>query len=173
MLGQPVVGWDWVGSEAKPMYDSPPPKRPPMLFLLRISLGLGERKFSFCIPASLSRSLPPILCRYLFTLQIKKDLALGRLPCSDNCTALMVSHILQCKYQNSTSCPFAREWGKHLQFACLALYSFSLKRKEDLVQRQWSGASSHSLRSEWNLVPCHYCEASSLISLSLTFLYLK
>ncbi|KAG5194021.1 hypothetical protein JEQ12_020382 [Ovis aries] len=33
--------------------------------------------------------------KYLFTLQIKKDLALGRLPCSDNCTALMVSHILQ------------------------------------------------------------------------------
>ncbi|XP_058148248.1 FERM domain-containing protein 7 isoform X1 [Dasypus novemcinctus] len=35
------------------------------------------------------------LTRYLFTLQIKKDLSLGRLPCSDNCTALMVSHILQ------------------------------------------------------------------------------
>ncbi|CAK7312885.1 FERM domain-containing protein 7 [Vulpes lagopus] len=35
------------------------------------------------------------LTRYLFTLQIKKDLALGRLPCSENCTALMVSHILQ------------------------------------------------------------------------------
>ncbi|KAM9041116.1 LOW QUALITY PROTEIN: FERM domain-containing protein 7 [Megaptera novaeangliae] len=35
------------------------------------------------------------LTRYLFTLQIKKDLALGRLPCSDNCTALMISHILQ------------------------------------------------------------------------------
>ncbi|XP_006082151.1 FERM domain-containing protein 7 isoform X2 [Myotis lucifugus] len=35
------------------------------------------------------------LTRYLFTLQIKEDLALGRLPCSDNCTALMVSHILQ------------------------------------------------------------------------------
>ncbi|KAF3812650.1 hypothetical protein GH733_019452 [Mirounga leonina] len=35
------------------------------------------------------------LTRYLFTLQIKKDLALGRLPCSENCTALMASHILQ------------------------------------------------------------------------------
>ncbi|KAM4817981.1 LOW QUALITY PROTEIN: FERM domain-containing protein 7 [Thomomys bottae] len=35
------------------------------------------------------------LTRYLFTLQLKKDLALGRLPCSDNCIALMVSHILQ------------------------------------------------------------------------------
>ncbi|XP_066213978.1 FERM domain-containing protein 7 [Saccopteryx leptura] len=35
------------------------------------------------------------LTRYLFTLQIKKDLSLGRLPCSDNCTALMLSHILQ------------------------------------------------------------------------------
>nr|XP_020825526.1 FERM domain-containing protein 7 [Phascolarctos cinereus] len=35
------------------------------------------------------------LTRYLFALQIKKDLAQGRLPCSDNCTALLVSHILQ------------------------------------------------------------------------------
>ncbi|XP_053129924.1 FERM domain-containing protein 7 isoform X2 [Hemicordylus capensis] len=35
------------------------------------------------------------LTRYLFTLQIKKDLAGGRLPCSDNSSALMVSHLLQ------------------------------------------------------------------------------
>uniref|UniRef100_A0A670KJR3 FERM domain containing 7 n=1 Tax=Podarcis muralis TaxID=64176 RepID=A0A670KJR3_PODMU len=35
------------------------------------------------------------LTRYLFTLQIKKDLACGRLPCSDNSSALMVSHLLQ------------------------------------------------------------------------------
>ncbi|XP_025033431.1 FERM domain-containing protein 7 isoform X2 [Python bivittatus] len=35
------------------------------------------------------------LTRYLFTLQIKKDLACGKLPCSDNSSALMVSHLLQ------------------------------------------------------------------------------
>ncbi|XP_066496016.1 FERM domain-containing protein 7 [Tiliqua scincoides] len=35
------------------------------------------------------------LTRYLFTLQIKKDLTCGRLPCSDNSSALMVSHLLQ------------------------------------------------------------------------------
>ncbi|XP_074863968.1 FERM domain-containing protein 7 isoform X1 [Carettochelys insculpta] len=35
------------------------------------------------------------LTRYLFTLQIKKDLALGRLPCSENSAALLVSHLLQ------------------------------------------------------------------------------
>ncbi|XP_075394587.1 FERM domain-containing protein 7 [Tenrec ecaudatus] len=40
------------------------------------------------------------LTRYLFTLQIKKDLALGRLPCSDTCAALMVSHILQSELGN-------------------------------------------------------------------------
>lgn len=40
-------------------------------------------------------SCPP--CRYLFTLQIKKDLALARLPCSDKSAALLVSHLLQCK----------------------------------------------------------------------------
>ncbi|NXU50388.1 FRMD7 protein, partial [Turnix velox] len=35
------------------------------------------------------------LTRYLFTLQIKKDLALGRLPCSDKSAALLISHLLQ------------------------------------------------------------------------------
>ncbi|XP_068019663.1 FERM domain-containing protein 7-like [Melanerpes formicivorus] len=35
------------------------------------------------------------LTRYLFTLQIKKDLALGRLPCSDKSAALLVSLLLQ------------------------------------------------------------------------------
>ncbi|XP_067405771.1 FERM domain-containing protein 7 [Emydura macquarii macquarii] len=35
------------------------------------------------------------LTRYLFTLQIKKDLALGRLSCSDNSAALLVAHLLQ------------------------------------------------------------------------------
>uniref|UniRef100_A0A8C3BYA1 FERM domain containing 7 n=1 Tax=Cairina moschata TaxID=8855 RepID=A0A8C3BYA1_CAIMO len=35
------------------------------------------------------------LTRYLFTLQIKKDLAVGRLPCSDKSAALLVSHLLQ------------------------------------------------------------------------------
>ncbi|XP_045144287.1 FERM domain-containing protein 7 [Echinops telfairi] len=40
------------------------------------------------------------LTRYLFTLQIKKDLALGRLPCSDKCAALMASHILQSELGN-------------------------------------------------------------------------
>ncbi|XP_070616131.1 FERM domain-containing protein 7 [Erythrolamprus reginae] len=35
------------------------------------------------------------LTRYLFTLQLKKDLACARLPCSDNSSALMVSHLLQ------------------------------------------------------------------------------
>ncbi|NWI19959.1 FRMD7 protein, partial [Crypturellus soui] len=35
------------------------------------------------------------LTRYLFTLQIKKDLAGGRLPCSDKSAALLVSHLLQ------------------------------------------------------------------------------
>ncbi|OXB79702.1 UNVERIFIED_CONTAM: hypothetical protein H355_011088 [Colinus virginianus] len=35
------------------------------------------------------------LTRYLFTLQIKKDLALARLPCSDKSAALLVSHLLQ------------------------------------------------------------------------------
>ncbi|OCT67689.1 hypothetical protein XELAEV_18038990mg [Xenopus laevis] len=35
------------------------------------------------------------LTRYLFALQIKKDLASGRLPCNDNSAALMASYVLQ------------------------------------------------------------------------------
>ncbi|XP_032084446.1 FERM domain-containing protein 7 [Thamnophis elegans] len=35
------------------------------------------------------------LTRYLFTLQLKRDLACGKLPCSENSSALMVSHLLQ------------------------------------------------------------------------------
>ncbi|XP_041340945.1 FERM domain-containing protein 7 isoform X3 [Pyrgilauda ruficollis] len=50
------------------------------------------------------------LTRYLFTLQIKKDLAQGRLPCSDKSAALLVSHLLQCKGEQ---CPQGRSlpWG--------------------------------------------------------------
>lgn len=36
-------------------------------------------------------------CRYLFALQIKRDLACGRLICNDTSAALMISHIIQCK----------------------------------------------------------------------------
>ncbi|OWJ99052.1 hypothetical protein Celaphus_00009535, partial [Cervus elaphus hippelaphus] len=68
------------------------------LFNLSCShLNLAEKEYfglEFCSHSG-NNIFPPLLCRYLFTLQIKKDLALGRLPCSDNCTALMVSHILQ------------------------------------------------------------------------------
>ena len=35
------------------------------------------------------------LFRYLYALQIKKDLANGRLPCSENTAALMASYMLQ------------------------------------------------------------------------------
>lgn len=36
--------------------------------------------------------------RYLFALQIKQDISSGRLTCNDTSAALMVSHIVQCKY---------------------------------------------------------------------------
>lgn len=38
------------------------------------------------------------VCRYLFALQIKQDISSGRLTCNDTSAALMVSHIIQCKY---------------------------------------------------------------------------
>ena len=38
------------------------------------------------------------VCRYLFALQVKQDLAQGRLACNDNSAALLISHIVQCKF---------------------------------------------------------------------------
>ncbi|KAM3911706.1 FERM domain-containing protein 7 [Leptodactylus fuscus] len=46
------------------------------------------------------------LTRYLFALQIKKDLASGRLPCNDNSGALMTSYVLQAElgdYEEETA----------------------------------------------------------------------
>ncbi|XP_044124883.1 FERM domain-containing protein 7 [Bufo gargarizans] len=46
------------------------------------------------------------LTRYLFALQIKKDLASGKLPCNDNSSALMMSYILQAElgdYEEETA----------------------------------------------------------------------
>ena len=37
--------------------------------------------------------------RYLFGLQIKRDLAMGQLQCNDNTAALMASYIVQGKVQ--------------------------------------------------------------------------
>lgn len=40
--------------------------------------------------------------RYLFALQIKRDLACGHLICNDTSAALMVSHIIQCECNKHT-----------------------------------------------------------------------
>lgn len=45
----------------------------------------------------LSVPLPLCLLRYLFALQVKQDLAQGRLTCNDTSAALLISHIVQCK----------------------------------------------------------------------------
>lgn len=57
----------------------------------------------FC-PSSIKTSLLTLrkwfvfVHRYLFALQIKQDISSGRLTCNDTSAALMVSHIVQCKY---------------------------------------------------------------------------
>lgn len=37
------------------------------------------------------------ISRYLFALQIKRDLAEKKIMCSENTSALLISHILQCE----------------------------------------------------------------------------
>lgn len=38
-----------------------------------------------------------LFSRYLFSLQMKRDLMEGRLICTENTGALLVSHLVQCK----------------------------------------------------------------------------
>lgn len=57
---------------------------------------------------------PVPLHRYLFTLQIKKDLAQGWLPCSDKSAALIISHLLQCKGKQVPAGTVPLPWGRAL-----------------------------------------------------------
>lgn len=47
--------------------------------------------------------------RYLFSLQMKRDLIEGRLTCTENTAALLASHLVQCM---STCLPFSVYWTK-------------------------------------------------------------
>ena len=63
------------------------------------STSLQEPLLRFCVkfytpdPAQIEEEYT----RYLFSLQIKRDLATGLLQCNDNTAALMASYIVQCK----------------------------------------------------------------------------
>lgn len=76
--------------------------------------------------------------RYLFALQVKQDLAQGRLTCNDTSAALLISHIVQCKF-----CWFPlgimseiTQWSDRLDrkshplktTIIMSLYSFTVKR---------------------------------------------
>lgn len=91
-----------------------------------VTHGLGYGN-STALMAQPSTQLPPghapvPLHRYLFTLQIKKDLAQGRLPCSDKSAALLVSHLLQCKGRGCLRghCPFPGDCALPGDCACAA-----------------------------------------------------
>ena len=66
------------------------------------STSLQEPLLRFCVkfytpdPAQIEEEYT----RYLFSLQIKRDLATGLLQCNDNTAALMASYIVQCKFYN-------------------------------------------------------------------------
>lgn len=57
--------------------------------------------------------------RYLFALQIKQDVSCGRLTCNDTSAALMVSHIIQCKFLRAVSSFSSREQGADWSDNCL------------------------------------------------------
>ncbi len=45
-----------------------------------------------------TKSLCLFFVRYLFSLQMKRDLMEGRLVCTENTGALLASHLVQCKF---------------------------------------------------------------------------
>ena len=63
----------------------------------QVGLSLVEPVLRFCVkfytpdPAQLEEEYT----RYLFCLQIKRDLAMGSLQCNDNTAALMASYVVQ------------------------------------------------------------------------------
>lgn len=71
--------------------------------ILTLKMALLVSNLLFC-PSSIKASLLTLrkwfvfVHRYLFALQIKQDISSGRLTCNDTSAALMVSHIVQCKY---------------------------------------------------------------------------
>jgi len=44
-----------------------------------------------------------MICRYLFALQVKRDLSCGTLPCHEHTAILMASYIVQCLYHCSVT----------------------------------------------------------------------
>lgn len=71
--------------------------------ILFLKMSLLVPNLLFC-PSGIKASLLTLrkwfvfVHRYLFALQIKQDISSGRLTCNDTSAALMVSHIVQCKY---------------------------------------------------------------------------
>lgn len=71
----------------------------PTKLVLQVCLSQVEPVLRFCVkfytpdPAQLEEEYT----RYLFALQIKRDLAHGCLMCNDNTAALMASYIVQGK----------------------------------------------------------------------------
>lgn len=73
----------------------------------QVGLSLIDPLLRFCVkfytpdPAQLEEEFT----RYLFCLQIKRDLAQGLLQCNDNTAALMASYIVQGNYNTVVSFP--------------------------------------------------------------------
>lgn len=81
-------------------------------------------------------------CRYLFSLQMKRDLMEGRMICTENTGALLASHFVQCMFKLL----FTTIFGHlvilvkfvnitHIQAVCVSLYSFDLEHKTDKANK--------------------------------------
>lgn len=97
----------------------------------QVGLSLIDPLLRFCVkfytpdPAQLEEEFT----RYLFCLQIKRDLAQGLLQCNDNTAALMASYIVQGNYNIVISVNFKSNPNKNmlivLQYILFLLPSFN------------------------------------------------
>ena len=56
-------------------------------------------------------------CRYLFALQVKRDLSSGSLPCHEHTAILLASYIVQCLYHCNAVVPLT----SHVVFVVLVV----------------------------------------------------
>lgn len=107
------------------------------------------------------------MCRYLFALQIKQDISSGRLTCNDTSAALMVSHIIQCKYLKAVFSLGTRDGRVDRRDSCLSHAQLLVKHCHEellppIIDYLCVAMVHHVamlLPNKYSLCPGEYCTA--------------
>jgi len=69
------------------------------------------------------------VCRYLFALQVKRDLSTGMLPCHEHTAILLASYVVQCLYHYFHVYAFVLQYRFEYKLVLLNLHSWSLQQE--------------------------------------------